>query len=90
MFFKGSRYEKCETYTVETATGREVRAVRPPLPVKRPLAGFHQRTEGQRLDHIAARYLREPTAFWQLCDANDTPSPDALGARTLIGIPAKD
>jgi hypothetical protein len=53
------------------------------------LAGFHARKQGQRLDHIAARYLGDATAFWRLCDANGSLSPDALGARDLVGIPKK-
>lgn len=90
MFFKGSRYEKCETYTVTTADGRQVSAVRPPIAAPKQLIGYHQRKEGQRLDHIAARYLRDATAFWKLCDSNQSVVPDALAARDLIGIPVKE
>lgn len=90
MFFKGSRYEKSATYTVTTADGRQVSAVRPPAPTPCQLIGYHRRTEGQRLDHIAARYLRDATSFWQLCDSNQSVVPDALGARDLIGIPVKE
>lgn len=87
MFFKGSRYEKMSTYSVLTADGRKVAAVRLPAPVPRELAGYHPRKEGQRLDHIAARYLKDATGFWQLCDANDAVVPDALNRRDLIGVP---
>jgi hypothetical protein len=53
-----------------------------------PLAGFHPRKSGERLDLIAARYLSDPTWFWRLCDANNAPVPDALAARPLVGIPS--
>ena len=89
MFLKGSRYEKSETYTVVTADGRRVTAVRLPAPAPRPLIGYYQRKQGQRLDHIAARFLKDATRFWKLCDANGSVVPDALAARELVGIPSK-
>ncbi|HKB42677.1 MAG TPA: hypothetical protein VKD72_39980 [Gemmataceae bacterium] len=90
MFFPGSRYEKMEPYTVKGPDGRLVVVTRIPLPVGRPLAGYHQRREGQRLDHLAAHYLNDPTGFWKLCDANGAMVPDALAARERIGIPRKE
>ena len=60
-----------------------------PLPVQTPLQGFHRRLDGQRLDLIASRYLKDATAFWQLCDANNAIAPDALAAHNLIGIPVE-
>ncbi len=89
MFMPGSRYEKMTTYTVKRADGHDVTAVRLPLPTGAALAGYHRRLVGQRLDHIAAVYLADATAFWRLCDANDSVVPDALGAHDLIGIPRK-
>lgn len=89
MFFRGSRYGKMATYTVTAPNGREVTAVRLPLPTSAPLAGFHRRLIDQRLDHIAAHYLADATAFWRLCDANDAVVPDALAAHDLVGIPRK-
>lgn len=87
MFFEGSRYEKLGTYTVTTADGRKVTAIRLPLAAPGRLAGYHARKEGQRLDHIAARYLKDATAFWRLCDANGAVVPDALAAHDLVGVP---
>jgi len=89
MFMRGSRYEKMATYTVKQANGREVTAVRLPLPAPAPLLGFHRRLVEQRLDHIAAVYLADATAFWRLCDADNSVVPDALAAHDLIGIPRK-
>jgi hypothetical protein len=87
MFFPGSRYAGLSTYTMTLPDGRIVAAVRTPLPSSSALIGFHRRLQGQRLDLIASRYLANPTAFWQLCDANNAMVPDALAAHSLIGIP---
>jgi len=87
MFSSNSRYFPLTRYTITTADGREVTATRLPLPQSLPLAGFHRRVQGDRLDLLAARFLHDPTAFFLLCDANNTPSSDALAARDLIGIP---
>ena len=43
--------------------------------------------QDDRLDLMAARYLTDATLFWQLCDANNSPSAASLVARPLIGIP---
>lgn len=90
MFFPGSRYEKQATYLVTQSDGTQVVVARLPLPTGGRLLGFHRRHEGQRLDLIAARYLADATAFWQLCNANNQIAPDALAARELVGIPAKE
>jgi hypothetical protein len=89
MFMPGSRYAKMPTYTVTGANGRHVTAVRLPLPTAAPLLGYHRRLVGQRLDHIAAVYLKDATAFWRLCDANGAVVPDALATRDMVGIPRK-
>ncbi len=87
MFSSNSRYFSLQTYTTTTSDGRVVTATRLPLPRPLPLAGFHRRVQGDRLDLLAARFLNDATLFWQLCDANNTPVPDGLAARDLIGIP---
>ena len=89
MFAPGSRYEKMPTYQVTLSNGRVVTAVKLPLPTPGTLLGYHRRSVGQRLDHIASNYLKDPTTFWRLCDVNNAMSPDALGARDLVGIPQK-
>ena len=89
MFFKGSRYERAGTYVVTRLDGVQVAVTRIPLPVASQLIGFHPRKQGQRLDLIAARYLADATAFWRLCDVNNTIVPDALAAADLVGIPPK-
>ncbi len=91
MFFAGSRYAQTGTYTVRLADGREVQLARLPLPPHNPtLRGYYPRKNLQRLDHIAAHYLDDATAFWRLCDASDTISPDALAMRDLIPVPTAE
>lgn len=87
MFAPDSRYAGLGTYTVTLPDGRKVTATNLPLPNAGPLLGYHPKVVGDRLDLLAARYLNHPTWSWKLCDANNSPSPDALIARPLIGIP---
>ena len=87
MFSANSRYSGLATYTVVLSDGRTVTATTLPVARRGPVLGYHPRVEGDRLDLLAARYLKEPTGFWRLCDADDGFSPDGLAARPLIGIP---
>jgi hypothetical protein len=87
MFFPGSRYEKLASYTATRRDGTSVTVIRLPLPSSPPLAGYHERSEGERLDLVAARHLKDATAFWRLADANNAVVPDSLAAAPLIGIP---
>jgi hypothetical protein len=87
MFFPGSRYTNTGRYTFTTRTGAVVTATYPALPQGGPLLGNLRRFDGQRLDLIADTYLNDPTAFWQLCDANGSILPDALASHGLVSIP---
>ena len=87
MFASNSRYYSAPTYTVTTPDGVQVVAVSSVLPNPLMLAGYHRRVVGDRLDLLAARYLKDPTFFWRLCDSNNAPAPDALAAADLVGIP---
>ena len=88
MFAANSRYAKQPIYSVTGPDGRPVSVVTVPLPRPLPLAGYHLRQEGERLDFLAARYLKDATWFWVLCDANNAPVPAALEAHDTVGIPA--
>jgi hypothetical protein len=56
-----------------------------------PIA-LHTVDATDRLDLISARYLTDPTAFWQIADANAALDPDALAGPsaegTLLVIPS--
>lgn len=93
MFEPTSRYFDLETATLTLRDGREVRYVRRRfLPPATPGAIFseHSVTEGERLDHITARYLGDPELFWQIADINNAMQPDELtvelGRRLRVGL----
>ena len=87
MFPVNSRYAPMTIYTMTLRDETAVRVVRSPLPGSPLVLGYHRRLAMQRLDSIAFHYLSDATAFWQLCDANNTMVPDALGAADLVGVP---
>lgn len=91
MFFdEKSRYKDLATYEVEDSRGRTV----PVLPVPRPplqtIQGYHLLRQGQRLDHLAARYLNDPAGFWRICENNEVMLPEALSEEREIAIPFKN
>jgi hypothetical protein len=87
MFFPGSRYEKSRIAQIVADDGSIVSAVAAPRPLQDAVAQTHRVMQGQRLDHIAAHYLGDATAFWRLCDAANAIAPDALAARPGVPIP---
>jgi len=87
MFFPGSRYASLSPYSVTLANGQTVAAIRPHPPGLVAVVGYYRRHQGERLDHIAARFLADATGFWRVCDANGAISPDALAANDLVGVP---
>lgn len=89
MFTTNSRYAKAGTYTVTLPDGTHVTATKLPLPSSPAIRGEHTRLDGQRLDLIANHYLADATAFWRLCDANNSVVPDALAAHPTLLIPEK-
>jgi hypothetical protein len=93
MFEPSSRYFALETATVTAPDGREIIFVR-----RRFVPSFsgvtlteHTVSQGERLDHITARYLTDPEQFWRICDANDALRPRDLaavvGRRLRIPLP---
>jgi hypothetical protein len=87
MFAPNSRYYRLATTTVTLPDGTQIVATRSALPNPLQIAGYHRHVTGDRLDLLAARFLKDPTFFWQLCDSNNAPAPDALAASDLVGIP---
>ena len=87
MFFPGSRYAKTGTYILTQADGSQIKVAKLPLPATPSVIGFYPRQDGQRLDLIANYFFKDATTFWRLCDAGNTPCPDALAAHGQIGIP---
>ena len=72
-FPANSRYNKTPLASLTTPDGTEVEYLRRrfvPPPENFALLQEHTVTEGERLDHIAAKYLGDPEQFWRICDAN--------------------
>jgi len=87
MVFPGSRYSNSNIYAIAGPNGTTVSVLAPPLPGAAVVQGYYRRGGAQRLDVIANAFLQDATAFWRLCDANNSVVPDALAARALIGVP---
>ena len=89
-----SRYYGVETAELKTASGEIVVYLRRrfvPQPERFELLEVHTVTEGERLDHIAAKHLGDPEQFWRICDANRAMHPDDLtetiGRKLRITLP---
>jgi hypothetical protein len=88
-----SRYSGLEitTVAIDGETHAYVRRRFLPAPEGMAIVGEHIVTQGERLDHIAARYLGDPELFWRICDANRAMRPDeltaAIGRRLFIALP---
>ena len=85
MFDSTSRYHNLPTSTIGIPDGaggaRTVtyvsRRFAPPSSSMSTLTE-HTAAQGERLDNITARYLGDPTQYWQICDANTTLRPEEL------------
>jgi hypothetical protein len=84
-----SRYYNVETAEYTAPQGRTIVYLRRrflPIPSTETVLAVHTVTQGERLDHIATRYLDDPEQFWRICDANKAMHPEELTAeigRTL-------
>jgi hypothetical protein len=89
MFDDKSRYAKLTPYAAVDRRGRTVAVVpSPDRPVQSEL-GIHAHKQGERADHLAARYLRDETGFWRVAEHNDVMLPETLTEALEIAIPAK-
>jgi hypothetical protein len=89
MFDSKSRYLKVETYQVPDRRGRLVLVVVPAPAPSLTLRGTHQRKQGQRLDHLAHKYLADPAGFWRICELNDVMQAEMLSEADEIAIPTR-
>lgn len=87
MYNRDSRYAELEHYEVTDHRGRTVPVVPVPPSPEQTSRGAHQRSPGQRLDHLADRYLDDPAGFWRLCELNDVMLPEALTEADVIEVP---
>ncbi len=89
MFDEKSRYAAADTQAVTDSRGRTVMVVVPPPAPAQQLLGIHLLRQGERLDHLAARYLNNPAGYWRLAEQNDAMLPETLAERREIEIPLK-
>jgi len=92
MFFKGSRYADVGDDQIVDKQGRVVRFKKVRFIPETPGLVAHTVQQGQRLDHIADLYYKDPELFWRIADANFAMDPDELTAEPgrAIRIPGAD
>ncbi len=81
QFPPASRYHDTEIVQFVAADGRTVAYLRRrfvPPPENFATLQEHRVEMGERLDHLAAKYLGDPEQFWKICDANGAFVPSDL------------
>lgn len=84
-----SRYHGLDHYRVPGPDGREVTVAAVPPRRRPPSAGYHHRRDGERLDHLAAHYLDDPTGYWRICDTMGALLADSIAQQRRIDIPGE-
>lgn len=94
VFPANSRYQAIETTRLSLPDGTELVYLQRrfvPAPPQQPPWQEHVVVQGDRLDNIAGRVLRDAEQFWRLCDANRAMRPEALvetiGRRLAMPLP---
>lgn len=85
MFSKISRYRHQSDVAAVDATGRVVQSKRLRLLPEVTGDFLHTIEEGDRLDHLAYKYYKQPRDWWRIADAN----PAFLSPRALLGTEAR-
>ena len=90
VFDRLSRYVKPPLlpYEARDLRGRKVLALPTPEPPVEFSVGRHVKKQHQRLDHLAAAYLKDPNGFWRIAVVNGAVLPDSLLELELVEIPA--
>ena len=89
LFSPKSRYAKQPLYAVQDARGRTVNVVIPPDAPSQTLLGYHVRRQGEKLDHLAARYLNNADGFWAIAEMNDAMTAEQVSEMDEIAIPVR-
>lgn len=78
MFFKGSRYTSIKNHTITDSQGREIqyKGIRFIPNTKGQLE--YEVKEGERPDHLAFKFYKDPEQFWRICDTNKVFKPEEL------------
>lgn len=89
-FDADSRYARyARLVTAVDRRGREVACVTPADVPPQTELGRHRHRQDQRLDHLAAHYLGNPTAFWRIAELNDAMTVEAALDQPLVRIPTR-
>ena len=87
MFDPKSRYASLRPVLVTDTRGRLVEAI-PPAPAPRQtLRGLHLRTQNERSDHLAARWVADAAGYWRLAEINDAMTAEVLSELREVAIP---
>ena len=89
MFEANSRYVTLTRYSVIDRRGRLVVVVPVPDAPDQELLGIHALRQGERIDHLAARYLNDPAGYWRIAEQNDCMLAESLSEAPEIEIPAE-
>lgn len=89
MFDPLSRYAGLLLYTARDSRGRDVAVVPVPPPPGEALLGIHVLRQGERLDHLAYKYLNNAAGFWRICERNGVMLAEDLTEAAEIEIPVK-
>jgi hypothetical protein len=89
VFDPKSRYASLQTYHLTDLRGRDVEVVPAAPDPAEPLLGIHARKDGERSDHLAARYLSDAAGYWRVAEINDAMTADVLIDALRVRIPAR-
>ena len=88
-FDRKSRYARhASLIEVVDRRGRKVQALTSANPPPEAELGEHILQQGQRLDHLAHFYLKDPNGFWRIAEHNGAVLPDATLQQTTVKIPS--
>ena len=78
MFFKGSRYTCVKDHTITNPEGRKIqyKGIRFIPKIDGQLE--YVVNEGERPDHLAFKFYKDPEQFWRICDTNKVFKPEEL------------
>lgn len=81
MFSKGSRYGRLPDVITTDASGSLIPSKSLRLKAKADGKILHTIEDGDRLDHLAYTYYKQPGKWWRICDAN----PGFMFPQSMIG-----
>lgn len=90
MFDPKSRYVRVAPILLEDGRGRQVVATPPAPASQQTFLGIHVLRDGERPDHLAARYLRDPAGYWRLAEMNDAMTAEVLTELREVVVPGGD